>query len=215
MMDIAHGLGMYCSARIAEDNPFHKLIVPFSRTARFFSWKNLPFSNALFKLRVTESEVASTDMSATLSLILDTAKQYKLKAEDMPTTLMILSDMQFNGAVHSGDDTVFERFKKEFKAAGYKFPKVIFWNLNSGMGNGKPTTATAKNMVLISGFSANILTSALKGGGITPESIMMDTIGKYENLVKIPASEQAPVKKVKRVTKTTATTAKAKTTTKA
>jgi hypothetical protein len=74
----------------------------------------------------------------------------------------------------------------KYATAGYKMPRVVFWNLRAESNN---VTASAfdKNVSLISGFSPNILKSILNGDEIqveseqekveeTPYDVMMKTI---------------------------------------
>ncbi|KAK0263025.1 hypothetical protein LTS09_003002 [Friedmanniomyces endolithicus] len=77
----------------------------------------------------------STDFVAVFErLILPMALAHHLAPEDMVKQIFVFSDMQFNQAVPQGCDwtTSYERIAKKFKAAGYKMPKLIFWNSVGG-----------------------------------------------------------------------------------
>lgn len=205
--NVATSLGMYCSARINKNSPFHKVVIPFSARARFVDWKNFPFSHAALKLLV-ENEVANTNVSAVFELILKTAVSNKIAQDAMPTTLLILSDMQFNEGVDSREDTVFEGYRKKFRAAGYTMPRVIFWNLSGARTTGKQATSRQKNVVMISGFAPASMANALNSALLTPTQVMEAAIAKYETMVTVPATVTVPkqltkpVKTVKAKSKT-------------
>jgi hypothetical protein len=65
--------------------------------------------------------------------------------------------------------------EKEFAAAGYKLPQIVFWNLNGRAGN-SPVTYNKVGTALVSGFSPSIVKSVLGGEEMTPISIMLKTV---------------------------------------
>jgi len=74
-----------------------------------------------------------------------------------------------------------EFIEKEYSAAGYKVPQIVFWNLNGRSGN-SPVTYNKAGAALVSGFSPSIVKSVLGGEEMTPISIMLKTvmISKYD-----------------------------------
>ena len=99
----------------------------------------------------------------------------------MPTTILIMSDMEFDAA--TDDFTAFEMIENKFHNAGYKMPKIIFWNLVSGNKN-FPVQKNQKGAGLISGFSPSILKSILIGKGSDPIEIMLNALNssRYEQI---------------------------------
>jgi hypothetical protein len=65
--------------------------------------------------------------------------------------------------------------EKLYSDAGYKIPKIIYWNLNSRHGD-VPVAFDKMETALVSGFSPAILKSLLGGDDFTPVSIMDKTI---------------------------------------
>ena len=65
--------------------------------------------------------------------------------------------------------------------AGYKMPKVAYWNIQSRNDN-NPVQFDKTGTALVSGFSPALLTSLLAGKDLTPYSMMMDIVGgeRYE-----------------------------------
>jgi len=114
--------------------------------------------------------------------------KHKVPQSEMPTKLLILSDMEFDqcvtmdvasGGRHARGGAVsvsaMEMIEKEFAAAGYKVPQIVFWNLNGRAGN-SPVTYNKVGAALVSGFSPSIVKSVLGGEEMTPISIMLKTV---------------------------------------
>ena len=74
--------------------------------------------------------------------------------------------------------------KAKYAAAGYKLPKIVYWNLNGKAGN-SPVKSDEKGTALISGFSPAIMKSILAGKDFTPWGIMRQTIDseRYNRIV--------------------------------
>lgn len=100
----------------------------------------------------------STNIEGAFTEILRVAIAGKVAQEDMPETLLILSDMQFNSS-WGADKRALDLVRSKFAAAGYKTPQVVFWNLNH-KGNA-PATVNDAGVALVSGFSPAILASIL------------------------------------------------------
>ena len=65
--------------------------------------------------------------------------------------------------------------KAKFKAAGYKLPKVVFWNLNGRMNN-NPVQAHQSGAALVSGFSPSIMSAVLGCESMSPRNVMLDKL---------------------------------------
>lgn len=123
----------------------------------------------------------STDLNKTFRIILEVATSNHLQEEDMPSNLLIISDMQFN-ASQSGDFPIKE-IERDYRKVGYKMPKLIFWNVNGSAGS-LPATM-CDHVGLISGFSPAIIESVLDGE-VDPIQIMENTVMKerYMRILK-------------------------------
>ena len=99
----------------------------------------------------------STHFGKTFDLILETAKREKLAPEHMVKTLFVFSDMQFDQAAgHRHGETEHQTARRKFEEAGYPFPEMVYWNLNSGYGEDKathkPVKSDTEGVALMSGF---------------------------------------------------------------
>ncbi len=100
--------------------------------------------------------------------------------DQMPKTLMIFSDMQFDVALGSNSSaTIFTVVKQMFEDHGYDIPKVVFWNLDSRCGN-VPVEKNEQGAMLVSGFSPSIMEAVLSGDfeQITPQGLMLKVLMK-------------------------------------
>jgi hypothetical protein len=176
-VDISQGLALYCSGKIPEDNPFHKQFIGFCSESAYKDWQGMTFSEAIRNRQVFDRAIGGTRIDNALILILSTAKYFKLEQRQMPTTLLIVSDMQFHQGVR-GEGTEVEKCIALWEEAGYKAPKIIYWN-TAGYA-GAPSTAFGKNTAMVSGFSTGILKAILSGEDFSPIAVMLRALEKYD-----------------------------------
>lgn len=129
------------------------------------------------------SEIADTNIEAVFDLILRAAVKNRIPQEEMPATLYIISDMEFNWCVKNASLTNFENAKRKYEAHGYKLPNVVFWNVQS-RNRQQPVTMNEQGVALVSGCTPRLF-SMVASGNIDPYSVMMDVIGseRYEKIV--------------------------------
>lgn len=169
-MDVSIGLGLYISER--NEGPFKDLVLTFSENPQFHMIQGNSLEERLINLRRADWGM-NTDLIKTFTVLLDRAKAGKVAQEDMPTKLLIISDMEFDQAC--GRHTNFDVIKAMYAEAGYEMPGIIFWNVNGRLGN-VPVKANTPNTALVSGFSPSIIRSVLGGDELSPLAVMMKTI---------------------------------------
>ena len=168
-LEVATALAIYCSEHAAPG--FEDQFITFSGYPKYVKLsKNMTLRDKLTRA-YHEADCSNTDIQKTMELVLDTAVKNHLKQEDIPDVL-IISDMEFDGATTCSSydwapvrdrrsmDTVFETIRKEFKAAGYELPGLIFWNVNSRT-NAVPLQTNKYGLKLLSGFSQNVIKMAM------------------------------------------------------
>ena len=173
-MDVAISLGLYISER--NVGAFKDAFVTFS------SNPTLQVLNGSLSERYNQLQRAQWDMStnveAVFRLILSKAKASNISEDEMPTMILILSDMEFDrGTQGNWNKTAQESFERMYAEAGYRMPKVVYWNIQSRGDNNKPVQFDKNGTALVSGFSPALLTNLLAGKDMTPMSMMMDVIG--------------------------------------
>lgn len=170
-LDVAVSLGLYLSEKNLGD--FKDLFVTFSSNPEILKLNG----NVVERVQqmIKSKWGMSTDLHAAMDIVLNTAINGKVPQEEMPSMLLILSDMQFNYCA-SFDDSAYQMIKRKYEAAGYVMPAIVFWNINSA--DNVPVRHDASGVALVSGFSPAILKSILKAdvGSFTPEGIMMSAI---------------------------------------
>lgn len=151
--------------------PFHNAMITFSTKPAFARFNE---EDTLFqKIRYLKTSAwqGSTDVNAVFKLILTAAKDYHVAEQDMPRRIIIISDMEFDGAV--GGTTNLEYIKQAYADAGYILPKIVFWNVNA-RNDTLPCRENEQGVSLLSGTSLNTFKYALDGG--TPLDIMYEVV---------------------------------------
>jgi len=127
----------------------------------------------------------NTNLDAAFQLLLSKAIEHKIPENEMPSILIIFSDMQFDMAHTNYNHTSYDMIKARYTAAGYEVPRVIYWNLRAAK-ESVTVSAFDENVGLISGFSPSALTSILAGDEVTneeekrketPYELMLKTVG--------------------------------------
>jgi hypothetical protein len=179
-MDVSMALGLYCSDRIGEDNPFYRSYIPFSSQARFRNWNGKTFTEECQAISKDESYAGSTNVADAVELILRAGKSFRATADEMPNMLLIISDMQFDSG-SSTDKTVIEKALDRWVEAGYNKPTVVYWD-TSGRANTQ-AESTTDNVALVSGFSPSILKAILQADDFSPMAVMDKALEKYDVVV--------------------------------
>jgi hypothetical protein len=170
-LDVSVSLGLYLADK--NKGKFKDTFLTFSDKPKLEHLKG----NILQKIQqMSKSEWGmSTNLHAAMQKILDVAVKGNVPQEEMPDMLLILSDMQFNSCVRF-DDSAMEMIERKFEAAGYKVPKIVFWNLNAK--DNVPVKFDKRDTALVSGFSPAIVKAVLSGNmeNFTPEGIMLKAV---------------------------------------
>ena len=171
-IDVAVSLGLYCSEK--NSGKFKDLVLTFSGNPELVKLQGDVVQRV--EQLATTNWGMNTDIVRAFKKILSVATSAQVPQEEMPEILLILSDMQFDHCA-SFDDSAFESVRRQYESAGYKMPKVVFWNLNSYKSNA-PVASGQQGTALVSGFSPSLLTSVLAADieSFSPEGIMLQTV---------------------------------------
>ena len=134
------------------------------------------------KLGNVESIIEDTDIDKAFELLLETAKNNNIPKEEMPTHIVIISDMEFDRGVYSKDGTNFSGWKKAFEESEYKLPKIIFWNVSTNV-MGTPVTKFENDVAMINGFSTSVFENILNIEKLTPLNVMFEKLRKYVEIL--------------------------------
>lgn len=184
-MNVATALGIY----IAERNPsetYRNKCLEFSHIVKFIDFSKAKTLNE--KMCCYTYQCADTNIEKVFNCILELAIANNLKQEDIPTHLIILSDMQFNSATgnYTNSDskfkTLMEKIRDKYNQQGYKIPQIIYWNLNVRRLN---FPEIAKDGVCyVSGYSPAIMKAVLNTEMLTPLQVVKNAVlvDRYKNV---------------------------------
>lgn len=179
-LDVATALAIYMSER--NTGCWKDKFITFSRDPRIVNLTNCRTLREKMDVTRRETDCSNTDIYKTMKLILDTAVINHLTQEEMPGTIVIISDMQFDGSKHNMSKSLFDHIAVEFESYGYKLPKICFWNVDcetngSKINNGCkiPMQQNEMGLILCSAFSVQIL-KMFMSGKTDPYEVLLEQI---------------------------------------
>jgi hypothetical protein len=172
-MDVAISLGLYISER--NEGPFKDAFITFSDNPVLQVLKG-SLSERYSQLARAQWDM-STNIERVFQVILAKAKAGNVSQDEMPTMILILSDMEFNSGTRGNWNlSAQQSFERMYAEAGYVMPKVVYWNIQSRGDNNKPVHFDKNGTALVSGFSPALLTNLLAGKEMSPYSMMMSVV---------------------------------------
>lgn len=168
---VAQSLAIY----FAEHNKgaFRNHFITFSEKPRLIAIKGQDIVDKV-EYCMSFSEVANTNLANVFRLILNTAVKHKLPQRELPDTLYIISDMEFDECAEGAETTNFQFAKRLFSGAGYSLPNVVFWNVAARHGQ-VPVTKNEQGVALVSGCSPQIF-SMIKDKKLEPLRFMLEVL---------------------------------------
>ena len=182
-INVAIALGMYCAERIG--GPFKNNYISFSSRPQLIKVEGVDFVDKVRRIYNTNL-CDNTNLLAAFKLIEQCALQSS--PEDIPDTLVVISDMQIDRGVGYNDPwgtntaTEMEKLRVEWAAKGLKLPKLVYWNVDARgdanfLDNGPFVT-------YVSGASPTIFKSVLTGK--TGYSLMLEVLlGKRYEAIQL------------------------------
>jgi len=178
---VALSLGVYFAER--SKGGFANHFITFSENPRLVEIKGRDIVEKI-KYCATFNEVANTNIEKVFKLILSTAVKNKIPQSELPATIYIISDMEFDSCADNAGLTNFENAKKAFAGHGYQLPTVVFWNVQS-RNQQQPVTMNEQGVVLVSGCSPRVFNMVMSGN-LSPYAFMLETLSA-ERYKKITA----------------------------
>ena len=174
-MEAAVSMGAYIAER--GKGPFHNYFITFSGHPELVEFEGVDLYDKFERARRADWGM-NTNIEAVFDILLQTAVSNRMAAEDMPRTLSIFSDFEFDKALTSGTctydrwdrynstlnrsqiDTVIEAQARKWRHYGYTVPRIIFWNLRAAQQN---IPAIGPGFSYVSGYSVNMISCILGG----------------------------------------------------
>lgn len=167
-LHVALGIGIYMAERLPGE--FRNMFITFSEKPTLQVLPEGKLSDKIKSLR--EINCWNTDLERSFDLILDAAKRYNVPAEDMPTHILIISDMQFDQATR-GKFTAMDMIRNKYAIAGYTAPSIIFWNAADCNSN-TPVKFDEHGTVLVAGKKPGLLEEIVRSN--TPQDMVREIV---------------------------------------
>ena len=183
-MDVSVSLALYFAER--NTGPFAGHFITFTTNPQLVRVQGNSLAQRLYNIQSAEWG-SSTNVAKVFDLLLETAVHSGASQEDLPSTIYIISDMEFDEATNTNsyevvngrwqyvthEATNYEAAKAKFEAAGYELPHVVFWNVNA-RSTQVPATKHDGAVTLISGLSQSTFRYAVEGK--TPLELMDEVL---------------------------------------
>lgn len=174
-LDVAIGLGMFIADN-QKVEAFRGKILTFSANPTFVVYHPGDSLRSKFNTISRADWGANTNLYRAFRAILNAALRHRLGQKDMPSMLLVISDMEFDAATRGR--TNFDAARSLFRRYGYDLPTVVFWNVQSRHKGNIPVRMDERGVVLISGYNPVILEGILEVDlkKIAPGYIMLKTV---------------------------------------
>ena len=172
-INVAISLGMYCAERLS--GPFKDHYISFSSRPQLIKIQGVDFVNKVRRIYASNL-CENTDLIKTFDMILDIATRPGVKKEDVPKTIVVISDMEIDAGsgiyswrlrtsytgqwTKEGTATEMEKVRKKFAAAGLECPRLIYWNVDA---RNDTILDAGPNVSFVSGMSPVLFQQVLTG----------------------------------------------------
>lgn len=171
-MEVSVALGLYISER--NEGLFKDVVCTFSANPQMVKLQTKALKDRIREIMQMEWGM-NTDLNKMFEKLLAVASGHSVPEFQMPTMLLIISDMEFDHCVQH-DDSAMQMIERKYTEHGYKLPKIVFWNIDGRVGN-IPVRVHKTGTALISGFSPAILRGLLSNpSDFTPYNVMLNTV---------------------------------------
>ena len=176
-INVAISLGLYCAER--AKGPFANHYVSFSSRPQLIETSGVDFCDKVYRIYRTNL-CENTNIEATFDMLLNTAITNGCSQDDLPQNIIVISDMEFDQGTGRGwgrntwdTKTLMESIRVKWANAGYRMPKLIYWNVEARQNN-IPEDIGVGNISYVSGMSPSIFEQILSGK--TGYDLMMDKL---------------------------------------
>lgn len=201
--EVAIALGLYCADKCK--GPFHNHFMMFDEKPYLVNLKG-EFASKVHQLSNFCINATNTNIGAAFDKLLEMAVDSNCSQEDFPTTLYIISDMQFdcaNGSYYGYKMTNMSQIRKKYEHYGYKLPNIVYWNVRASDCGMYQVKYNDIDCALVSGYSSALFKAVLEGtvyeeeivdnkiqvkAKLDPMTVMNNAImnSKYDRIVNSP-----------------------------
>ena len=170
-INVAISLGMYCAERL--NGPFKNNYISFASRPQLIKIDGVDFVDKVKRIYRTNL-CDNTNLTAVFDLLRRIALRPEVNKEDIPKTLIILSDMEIDegtgargyytrnvtGWTTKTAATEMEKIRQEWIKYGLQLPRLIYWNLDA---RHETILDSGPNVSFVSGFSPTLFKQILTG----------------------------------------------------
>lgn len=188
-IEVANAMALYFAEHL--HGPYQNRYITFSANPQLVDLRGASSLRERLNIAYRHDEVANTNIEAVFDLILQTAVQNRLRQDDLPHNVLVISDMEFDNCVICNrtksvstsywnrptsllHKTLFDEIAKKYAQHGYKLPRLIFWNVASRSGT-IPVKKNDMGVALVSGFSPNVAKMVMSNK-TDPYSALLETL---------------------------------------
>lgn len=172
-LDVANALAIYFSEKLT--GPYKDKYITFSSHPQYVDLSGATTLMGKLAIAKEHDECSNTNIEKVFDLILETAIDNHLRQDELPPTVLIISDMEFDNATyyHVGQP-LFDIIAARYHTAGYEMPRLVFWNVNSRT-NTIPVRTNPLGVALVSGFSPTVA-KMIFSGKLDPYECLLDML---------------------------------------
>ena len=171
-INVAISIGLYAAERAR--GPFAGHYISFSSRPQLIETAGVDFvgrGRRIYSTNLCEN----TNIEAAFDMLLNTAIKTHCKQSDLPKSIIVVSDMEFDAArgyYGYSNNTLMENIAMKWSQHGYQMPNLVYWNVQARQNN---IPMTVKDGIsYVSGFSPVLFEQIMKGK--TAFDLMMDKL---------------------------------------
>lgn len=173
-INVAISLGLYCAEK--AKGPFAGHYISFASRPQLIKTEGVDFVDKVYRIYKTDL-VDNTNLEAVFDLLLDTAIMNGCSQDDLPKSIVIISDMQIDSGANlyykpnGYVKTMMEAMRDKWARRGYVLPNLIYWNVQARQNT---ILDDGPNVSYVSGMSPVIFEQIMKGK--TGLDLMLDKL---------------------------------------
>ena len=178
-INVAISLGMYAAERAG--GPFKDHYISFSSRPQLIKVEGVDFADKVYRIYRTNL-CENTDLVKTFDMLLEIADRPETREEDLPSTIVVISDMEIDsGSGNWRDDssrwttksamTEMDKVRAKWVSHGHKMPRLVYWNVDA---RSNTILDAGPAVSFVSGFSPVLFESIMTGR--TGYDLMLDKL---------------------------------------
>lgn len=171
-INVAISIGLYAAERAR--GPFAGHYISFSSRPQLIETAGVDFVDKVRRIYSTNL-CENTNIEAAFDMLLNTAIKTHCKQSDLPKSIIVVSDMEFDAArgfYGRSNNTLMENIAMKWAQHGYQMPNLVYWNVQARQDN---IPMTVKDGIsYVSGFSPVLFEQIMKGKNAF--DLMMDKL---------------------------------------